>query len=294
MAFWNRNTTPDHAPVTTAQMAAQFGGGGPARTVSIVKDTNGAPAVDLTKVRMAGHVDLAKKADKAGISLSKRGLSGIRAQALLYIDHSVSMEWSGREYFTNGTVQAIVERALGFALQVDVDGVIPVHAFDNRLWPEVKVGLEEDPGNEVHDYRGIVNRKIWHRAEMGGTKYAVVLNDVKRQAMETDAPLLVIIVTDGEPNDDDVATRLIRELAGYPVFIKFLAVEEVQYLDDLDNLTNRLVDNVDAKFFNGQRDPDTGVVWPRIQEITDLQFADAMADEWDKWFTAATNAGILR
>ncbi len=55
----------------------------PARTVSLTKDPSGAPAVNLTKVRERGGVDLAKKADKAGISLSKRGLSGLRGAVRL-------------------------------------------------------------------------------------------------------------------------------------------------------------------------------------------------------------------
>lgn len=88
----------------------------PARSVSLVKDPAGAPAVDLDT--LTGHVDLTKRAQKAGISLSKRNLAGIRAQAVLILDHSGSM----RDDYRSGTVQTLVERALGFALQIDVDG----------------------------------------------------------------------------------------------------------------------------------------------------------------------------
>lgn len=266
---------------------------GPANPVSLVKVPSATPAVSLEKVREAGHVDLAKRADKAGISLNKRGLSGMRAQVMLYVDHSQSMEWPGREYFTNGAVQAMVERALGFALQVDVDGVIPVKAFDNRLWQEVKVGWE-NTGRDVQDYRDVVDRHIWQRRNMGGTNYAVVLKDILREAKTTETPLMAVIVTDGDPNDAYEATRLIKELANYPVFIKFLAVEQVDYLEELDSMQDRLVDNVDAKFFDGKRDPDTGVVWPRVKDISDLQFADAMADEWNTWIDEATRKGVLR
>ena len=51
-------------------------------SITLTKDPYGATAVDLTKLREQ-HPDLVKRAEKAGISLSKRGLDGIRAQAVL-------------------------------------------------------------------------------------------------------------------------------------------------------------------------------------------------------------------
>ena len=107
-----------------------------ARTVNLVKDPTGAPAVNLTKVREAGHIDLVKRAEKAGISLSKRNLGGLRGAVRLYVDHSRSMELGGNKDYSNGNVQRLVERALGYAFQLDSDGKIPVIAFDSDLWPE--------------------------------------------------------------------------------------------------------------------------------------------------------------
>ncbi len=73
--------------------------------------------------------------------------------------------------------------------------------------------------------------------------------------------------------------------------IKFLAIREVDYLQELDDLEEhhpgaRLLDNVDAKFFNG-------VDWPLLTDITDLQFAEAMADELDTWLSDAIAKGVL-
>jgi hypothetical protein len=47
-----------------------------------------------------------------------------------------------------------------------------------------------------------------------------------------------------------------------------------------------LLDNVDAKFFDGTD-------CPELSQITDLQFADAMADEIDTWVRDATAKGVL-
>jgi len=254
-----------------------------ARTISLVKDPTGAPAVNLTKVRDAGHVDLVKRAEKAGISLSKRNLSGLRGAVRLYVDHSGSMEFPQARDYSNGNVQRLVERALGYAFQLDSDGVIPVIAFDHRLWPEVVV--------DQSNYRGIVESRIWHPDQMGGTKFAPVLEDLLDEAKTTNEPIFAIIVTDGDPSDPDSATRLVIELAKYPVQIKFLAIREVDYLEELDDLEQRhpgarLLDNVDAKFFDGND-------CPLLADITDLQFADAMADEIDTWVADATAKGVL-
>ncbi|HET6747544.1 MAG TPA: VWA domain-containing protein [Candidatus Saccharimonadales bacterium] len=247
----------------------------PAKPVSLTKDPTGAPAVSLEKVEAQGGVDLAKKTAKAGVSLSKRDLAGIRAQAVLVLDHSGSMAPDYRD----GTVQQLVERALGFALQIDVDGEIPVIPFDSRVKKTVNVNLA--------NYQNVVNREIYRPRDMGGTNLAAALETVKRMAEESDAPLFVIVVTDGEPNDRSSTTKVVCELSRYAAFLKFLAVQPVRYLDELDDLPNskRLLDNVDSK-----PNKDNPI---DLRTCSDLVFADAMADEWDSWIREATNKGVL-
>lgn len=245
--------------------------------INLAKDPSGAPAVDLNKVRER-HPELAKRADKAGISLSKRGLAGIRAQACLYLDHSGSMHHD----YASGAVQMIVERALGFALQIDADGTVPVTPFDSRLWPTVDV--------TVDNHQGIVNRELWHRNQMGGTLMAPPFTHLLAEAKTATMPLFAIVVGDGSPSDRSATTKLVIELAEHPVFIKFLSVRPVDYLQELDDLptgssmfgrSKRKVDNVDAKDI------------PDPAHMSDLAFADAMTDEWDSWMRAAAAAGIV-
>lgn len=244
---------------------------GPARTVSLVKDPSGAPAVDLEKLDSGATISLVKRARKAGVSLSKRDLAGIRAQAVLVLDHSGSMYGD----YASGAVQTLVERALGFALQIDVDGEIPVIAFDSRVWPAVTV--------DATNFTGVVDRELWHAQQMGSTDLAAGLRAVQGMAEKTDAPLFVVVITDGEPNSRADTTAVVCELARYPVFVKFLAVQPVAYLQELDDLDSsaRLLDNVDAKFL------------PDAAGMSDLAFADAMVDEWDSWIAAAQAAGVL-
>jgi len=249
----------------TDQIAAATGS--PARTVQLTKRS--APAVSRDEVERTGGVDLAKKFDKAGVSLSKRGLDGIRAQAVMLLDHSGSMDADYR----SGTVQQLVERALGFALQIDADGTIPVVRFDSRVWDAHDV--------DMHNYRDVASRVLYQRNQMGSTNLTAALRTLINHARTADAPIFAIVITDGEPDDRRSATAAVVELAGYPVFLKFLAIRPVSYLQELDDMDGRLIDNADAKYI---ADP---------SGMTDLAFADAMADEWDTWIAAAQAARIL-
>ncbi|MBL7487045.1 VWA domain-containing protein [Frankia sp. AgW1.1] len=246
-----------------------------ARSVRLVQDPSGRPAVDLSKVR-EGHVDLAKRADKAGVALSKHGLSGIRAQAVLVLDHSGSM----KPDYRSGAVQGLVERALGFALQIDVDGEVPVIPFDSRVGKTTTVTAANYQGIVGSGYDG-----IWRNDAMGSTRLDLALGAVRKMAEKTDAPIFAMVVTDGDPDYgyEQAATDMVIDLARYPVFVKFCALGNVPYLNELDRLdpSRRLVDNVNTKPF------------PSLSTMTDMQFAEAMADEWESWVFAARQVGVL-
>jgi hypothetical protein len=248
----------------------------PLRTVNLVKDPEGRSAVNLTKLTQQGntHIDLAKRSDKARISLEKRNLAGIRAEVVMLLDHSGSMYAD----YQSGAVQQLVERALAFSLQVDVNGAIPVIPFDSRVLPDVEV--------TVDNYKGVVERDIWRGRDMGSTDLASALEVVRDMADEATSPLFVVVVTDGNPDSQSATTSIACELARYPVFLKFLALRSVPYLAELDKLSGskRLLDNVNAKPSKGG---------PSLLTCTDEQFAEAMADEWDTWLVAAKAAGVL-
>jgi hypothetical protein len=258
---------------TTQQLADEIGrgtmtgtGNAPARSVNLVKQSG--PAVNRADVEASGGVSLTKKFDKAGLSLSKRDLDGIRAQAVMLLDYSGSM---GRDY-ADGTVQELVERSLGFALQIDVDGEIPVYRFGSDVFPPVNVN--------VRNYQGAANG-ILSQGPMGSTNLTAALKSLLKQAQETTAPIFAIVVTDGSPDNRSSASKLVKELAGYPVFLKLLAIRPVDYLQERDDMGGRLIDNADTKFIS---DP---------KGMSDLAFADAMVDEWSTWISAAQAARIL-
>ena len=117
-----------------------------------------------------------------------------------------------------------------------------------------------------------------------------------REVKEAKKPIILIIVTDGSPNDEYTALERFIELANYPVWIKCLAIREVPFLVQVDDLeeTNpgrRLLDNVDAKYFDGKTNREGHL--PTIDQVTDEAFSAAMLDEFADWVEAATTAGLL-
>ncbi|MFE5290109.1 VWA domain-containing protein [Nocardia sp. NPDC056611] len=261
MSIFTRNK-----PQSTASLAAEVA----AAPRSVILTKGHGPATDRSQVAAAG-VDLAKKFDKAGISLSKAGLDGIRAEAVSILDHSFSM----RGGYRSGMVQTLMDRALAFALQIDGDGKIPVLPFDSILWPTVEVTLS--------NYTDIVNQQIYRPNHMGGTYLAPALRAVLDMAQTANSPLYVVIVTDDDPSDLAEVVALLKKLKRYPVFIKVLTLVPAPFWDEMDDINiPGLIDNLDAK----------RVVDPA--GMSDLDFADVMVDEWRTWIAAATAAGILR
>lgn len=257
---------------TTQQLADEQGrttgtGNAPARSVQLTKQAG--PANQRVDIEKRGGVDLAKKFDKAGVSLSKRGLDGIRAEVVMLLDHSGSMQTDYRD----GTVQTLVERALGFALQIDTDGTIPVIRFDSNVKSAINVTID--------NYASVTQNALYEPSRMGSTNLTAALDELLKMAKETTQPIFAVIVTDGQPNDTSTTTQRVRELAKYPVFLKFLAIQPVNYLQKLDDMDGRLIDNADAKFISNPA------------SMSDLDFADAMTDEWNTWIAAAQGAGIL-
>lgn len=252
---------------TTAAIEAQEAA---IKPISFRKEAG--PAVDKVTLEKAGSIDLTKRYEKTGLALNMADLSGARAETVLYLDHSYSMVMDYR----NGLVQKLVERKLAFSAQVDNDGKTPLVAFDNRLYKEITVDL----GN----FDNIVNQKVFKENDMSGTTMAPVVYDAIARAKKSKDPIFATIIGDGSPQDRAATRQAFIESARYPIFWKLLAIKPVDFLQELDDISDneRLLDNVDAKFID---DP---------YGISDLDFAKAMVDEWAGWISLAQSRGVLQ
>ena len=79
-------------------------------------------------------VDLSKK---AAFAANKHGIEGQRAQVVLVLDISASMN----ALYKTGVVQRVIERLLGLAVSFDDDGRIDLLLFGTNAYPLPPVTL---------------------------------------------------------------------------------------------------------------------------------------------------------
>lgn len=92
---------------------------------------------------------------------------------------------------------------------------------------------------------------------MGGTSYAPVLEKIYKDKFSSgmfgfgtkvpEAPVFVIFITDGDNNDHSETTQLIKDYSSKGMFIQFVGIGSAgfQYLQKLDDMQGRVLDNVD-------------------------------------------------
>ncbi len=262
--------------------------------------------ISLDKVQSTapGLVDLAKTAK---VSLEKRNLFGTRAKVALVMDYSGSMS---REY-SSGRVQKLTERILALATQLDDDGAIDFFVFDSSA-----AHLGEVP---LDNYAGAVDRLVQGR-RMGTTDYAGAFRAVRdhfgfpppqlvpqsgsekrglfgrKKKVEggvdvalpaglspAPEPVFAIFLTDGAPNSKPQAVQSLIEVSTAPIFWKFLSIgaESFDFLQQLDDLEQRVIDNADYKPIGS------------IDSISDEQLIEALLDEYGEYVTAARAVGLL-
>ncbi|MBB6099073.1 hypothetical protein HNR42_002509 [Deinobacterium chartae] len=212
-------------------------------------------------------VDLSKK---AAFSVSRHGLEDFQARVVFVMDISKSMY----PLYRDGTMQQVLERVAALALNFDDDGQVDVIVFgtDARY-----VG-----GATLATLEGFVAREIVARHNINGaTNYARGMREVAR-LLPGPHPLFVVFLTDGNNGDRPETEALLRELSGQPVFFKFLGIgsERFAFLEKLDDLEGRLVDNADFQAISD------------IATIRDGELFERLLVELNDWRSAAAAAGL--
>lgn len=181
-------------------------------------------------------IDLSKKKEEVHtICLEKKPLNGLRAQVGLVLDFSGSMD----DLYYDGTVQSVIENALPLAMEFDDNGTMEVWIFEN--------GYHRLPDITLDNCAGYVNREILGKYNMGGTNYAPVMKDVINTYKNSKLPSYVLFITDGNNDDQAKTTPVIVDAAKLPIFWQFVGVGRARftYLEKLDDLPDRYVDNAD-------------------------------------------------
>ncbi|WP_170219303.1 VWA domain-containing protein [Nocardioides litoris] len=257
--------------------------------------------ISLDKVQSTapGLVDLAKTAK---VSLEKRNLFGSRAKVAVVMDYSGSMS---REY-KEGRVQRLTERILALATQLDDDGAIDFFVFDttaahlgevpldnyagavDRLTAGRRMGTTDYAGafRAVRDHFGFPPPQPAQKKGLFGRKKKVEgAIDVQVPAGQQPAPepVFAIFLTDGAPNSKPQAVQALIEVSTAPIFWKFLSIgrESFEFLQRLDDLEERVVDNADYKPIGS------------IDALSDEQLIDALLDEYGEYVAEARRLGLL-
>lgn len=236
-------------------------------------------AIDLQKIelRKQSVIDL-KKSSGLG--------SDSKAQVYLALDFSYSMS----PLYDDGTVQEVVERILPFGLAFDDNGEVDFYLFENRCkqMPETITLSNVD---------GYINNKVLGRYSMGGTNYAPVLEEIYKETANVSkggffskssvekmkTPVYIIFITDGNNSDKSETESIIRKMSETGIFVQFIGIgkEQFSFLDKLDDLSGRKIDNVN--FFKVDD----------IRGISDNALYQGLMTEYPGWVAQAKNKNLI-
>lgn len=235
-------------------------------------------------------VSLAKK------TIETRNLQGLTASVALVLDYSGSMF----PQYDSGAVQTLVNKVLALATQLDDDGQVDLYIFETRAH---YVGTID-----ISSFRGAV-QKIQREYSMGSTDYTGAIKEVVTHSGFTmptvsvekkgffgrkttavadplsapaDFPVLALFVTDGMPDSPETAEQAIIAASYRPVFWQFLSIgRPISFLQKLDDMDGRYVDNADYKNVHDLNVPDE-------------KLFDMLLDEYPAWVADQRSKGQVR
>lgn len=224
--------------------------------------------------------------------VNDKGLSNVKAQVVLVLDYSGSMEGM----YNSGFVQRVIERLVPVAMQFDDNGEMELYMFQNNC-------IRHPKNITASSVDGIVNREIKGKYSFGGTQYAPAIRAImedyvpaskekkgifgnmfggKTVTNSTD-PVYVIFVTDGDNSDKSYAEDAIKEISKYGVFFQFVGIGDASmaFLDKLDTMSGRTIDN--ANFFQVND----------MDKISDKDLYERLLGEFPSWIKEAKSKGII-
>jgi len=158
-----------------------------------------------------------------------------KSQVVAVFDVSGSME----DMYDEGIVKALATRVLALGLELDDNGVIPVYALDGDC---------RKVGDITKDNLDTFVDKNLRKLVGGATDYAPTINKIVADA-EAGDPMLVLIFTDGENDDEDEADEALVRASELPIFFQWYGIydgdeePDFDFLHDMDEMEGRTVDN---------------------------------------------------
>lgn len=216
--------------------------------------------------------------------LSKsKGIENQKAQIVLCMDYSGSMS----SMYFSGFVQDVLERIVPVAMQFDDNQEFELYLFQNKCF-------KHKNNVTVKNVSGFIEREITGRYQMAGTSYAPPIEQITKEFSSKggffskkgpmDLPVYVIFITDGQNDDKSDTERALREASNHGIFFQFIGIgrEQFTFLESLDNLSGRLIDN--ANFI-------------KIQDLKntsdDKLYADLLG-EFPLWLPLAKSNNLIK
>lgn len=262
--------------------------------------------INLTKTEkqlqdeMLGKVNLSKDKEILGnhivnlsksiVNLSKKheiDLGSSIARVVVALDYSGSMS----NLYSNGTVQRTLNKLVPMGLKFDDNGELEVYIFSNDYKYITTMTID--------NYEDYVKKHIQRSGmRMGGTSYEPVLSAIvnemcltsKKKGLlssifgkkekqtqngsdDSNVPVFIIFITDGENSDKHETDKIIRESANHNVFIQFVGIgdERFDYLRKLDDLDGRKCDNTGFIQLNS------------LENIDDIDLYNSLIEQYADW-----------
>jgi len=238
------------------------------------------PSISLEK-KVAEHApQLVNLAKKAAVSLEKKKLTQVKAQVGLVLDASGSMH----QQYVKGRVQEVIERLLPLAVHFDDDGCLECWAFGEKTTQLSSVHLKNVQGYVEQTNSGWKKWQVGARFNEEPIAIKAVIDFYQKNRAQG-VPVYILFISDGGVSSGN--SRKIRELitnaAALPIFWQFVGIGGSRYgiLEELDDLSGRIVDNCDFFALND------------LHDIDEQTLYDRLLNEFPQWLTDAKRQGIL-
>lgn len=282
---------PTVSTASTAPPPASSSSAGGSK-ISLIKQKR----IDLDKKLEREAPEMVSLIKKATISLEKKGLSDHRAKVGLCLDISGSMH----SLYQSGKIQRLAEKVLALGTRFDDDFAIDIFLFG--------VDAHDAGSMDPNNFSNFIGGLLRNYPLEGGTNYAPAMQMIRnfyfRGGSKTELPTYLLFLTDGDAQDKDQTRREVMDSSREGIFWQFVGIgksnkatgsgtpkkkgfwasllaSDFGFLEELDDMTGRLLDNAD--FFSVE-DPET---------IPDEELYDLMLGEYAGWVPQARAKNLI-
>lgn len=146
------------------------------------------------------------------LTLKKHNLDSHTARVVLVLDISGSMD----HLYRKRKVHDLVAQSMALGLNFDDDGEIDVFAFGGQCHYIGEYGLST--------YKSCIDDILSRHPLEHTTAYEKPLQALIDKYGDSDLPVYVQFVTDGETNNPDRVEQVMRELSTLPIFCQFMGL----------------------------------------------------------------------